>query len=216
MSKDIERKPRQNPFAVRLGCFHEAGHVVVGHATGWECLWVKTHQAYFEPVVVPLPFLATSKAERSRRVAALRRVLTTFVAGHIASTIHQFAVAERGFGSRQESRAYSGWWEFRVSNQFGIVPLDDPGSDLYQVVANAEAICLAEELDGPRVGMKAREKRVRAEIVRLEEKAERILRRRWQAVEDVATALHRSKSGRLTRGQLLRLLEPHFGAVKAA
>ena len=96
---------------------------------------------------------------------------------------------------------------------------DDPTSDLAIVVRDASNICYAGALHTvmkPKVTAKdiakmerGLAKEVLAEIVRSEERAERVLKRHWAAVSDIATSLHRSKAGHLDRRRAAHTLERH-------
>src|SRR5262245_59622877 len=92
----------------RLLCFHEAGHVVVGHALGWQLTRVRAgreiDRAEFVPVAIPSLYHAETKKELAKLTAELRRAMTVVAAGPVAGTIHQEELQERGFASSQESR----------------------------------------------------------------------------------------------------------------
>jgi hypothetical protein len=215
----------------RLDCFHEAGHVVVGHALGWQLIRARAgrgiNQVNFEPVTVRQPYCAETEEEMLGRTAKLRRAMAILAAGHVAATIHQQEVEKRGFASPQEKRAYSTYWEIRASIQFACGFEAGSTSDYYKLREGARDICLAQDLANgipvfgvylpeqnrflPPTPPKDLKERALAEIEAAEEKAESILKQYWPAVRDVAGALHRGKSGQLTRFRLLALLEPHFG-----
>src|SRR5262245_38002586 len=114
--------PHRNPAAYIIWSYHEAGHAIVGHYLGWNLERVrmtdKVARAEFQEVRVGLPMLTSSKKERARRIAEMRRAMTVLVAGDVAATIHQKEVERRGFTSRQEARGYETWWACRVSILF--------------------------------------------------------------------------------------------------
>jgi hypothetical protein len=212
-------------------CIHEAGHAVVGHALGWKVARVRAHQVQFEPVTALLPFLATSKRERARRVAALRRAMSVLTAGHVAATLHQGSPRcpqEGADTSRPASSAENPQmtWEARTSLKFRAGCADpDPASDDYLAVRQAEHVeftlrlqregrCRrgtpAEWLKLLRAEATFEKEKVLSQLLDAERQAERLLRRHWEAVCELAGALHRSEVGELTRGQVLGLMGPHI------
>ena len=219
---DGERTLYQD-FKAMLPCYHEAGHAVVAHAAGLNLVWAKAgrsiHRYCHEPVAIPAPHLTRDKRDQAFRIRAVRWMMDVLVAGHLAACIHQEAVEQRKFSCREESRAYSTYWEVPVSLKFESGMQDDPTSDLAIVVRDASNICYAgaaHTVMKPKVTAKdiakmerGLAKEVLAEIVRSEERAERVLKRHWAAVSDIATSLHRSKAGHLDRRQLLARLERH-------
>jgi hypothetical protein len=194
-------KSKQDKWAVRtpyfeavarLYCYRQAGHVVVAHALGWPVLSVAAGrgvtQVHFQP-----PGILDQ--------ATLKSAMKVFTAGTVAATIHQKAAEAQGFASGQESRGYGAYWHIPLSIQAeGKFPCDEPTSDYAIVLKTAGMLCPAEPDN----------KQMLAEIVRGEQEAKALLRRHWQAVADIATALHQSPTGRLEHDQVLELLQRHF------
>ena len=212
-----------------MTCYHEAGHAVVAHVLGWTFLNVQVEDAgggklRYDPVPRQEPWLGEDRAEKTRRVELLRAATAIYTAGPVANILNQRAVAARGFANRAESRAYSNYWAIPISIRYGSTMADDdPASDYARVVSDARSICLAFkpgpraklnsdgiwELFPPRKSKPVTAEQVVAEIVRAEKAAERLLKRHWAAVEDIAVATYRAKSGRLYRRHLLARMERH-------
>ena len=200
---------------------------------GWELCWARADsnvaRVRFQPVLRMEPCLGEGTEEKKQRAAALRVAMTIHAAGIVANLIHQQAVEARGFTSGAESRAYENYWRVAISVRFGAPMMgDDPVSDYSLVARDAKSVCMAfkpmpvmkQRPDGtwvmkaPRKSKPVSDERVRSEIQKAERAAERILKKHWSAVEDIAIALHKTKSGRLYRKQLLTRLEKH--GVEAA
>lgn len=203
-----ERTPYYDAKA-RKSAYHEAGHVVVAHSIGWPVVQVSLVQAQLVPQGIHEPLLARSRKERSRRIAGLRRGLSVLAAGHVAGTIHQQEVDRKGYSSPQERRAYSTWWEFRASGQIRSDSdhIRDPHNDSCRLAQEAGRIRFVLALDSEGT---LDQGSVLAEVQQAEGRAERVLKRHWQAVSDIAAALHRSKSGVLKGKRVREILAPHF------
>jgi hypothetical protein len=212
-----------------MSSYHEAGHAVAAHVLGWTFLDVQVEDAgggkvRYDPLPRQEPWLGEDRAEKARRVELLRAATAIYAAGPAANIINQRAVERRGYANRAESRAYSNYWAIPISIRYGSTMADDdPVSDYACVVRDARSICLAFkpgpraklnsdgiwELFPPRKSKPVTDEQVVAEIVRAEKAAERLLKEHWAAVEDIATAVYKSKSGRLYRRHLLARMERH-------
>lgn len=214
----------QDGYRILKMCYHEAGHVVVGHALGWQVVRVTAKEmsgrASFEPLPVPQPQFVADKAVREKFVNDLRTAMTVITAGPVAETLHQKEVERRGYSCRAESTAYERYWVPRVSMMFPNMPDEDPGSDYFQVVRDAHSVCFADvydpilkltptKADMAKVNCEVKKKRTKevgAEIRAAEQRAEAILGKHWAAVTDLALALHKTRSGRLSSRQVLARL----------
>jgi hypothetical protein len=240
MNETTKQKPAATPyqnFKKVLVCNHEAGHVVVGHVLGWRLAWAKVgndlNGVAFKREGLEPPFSAPTKREKFRRISALRRALAVYSAGHVAATIHQQVVEERGFSYRDEARAYRINRQARISQVFPR-KVNDVKSDYGRVVACAEDIyegrlcasapfpilfCSPLNYIEPQAplpeDLRDRDAAILVEIRRAEDRAERILKRHWKAVCAIACALHQSRAGHLSRGRLLRLLNDHGVEARA-
>ena len=202
---------------VRSMCFHEAGHIVVGHALGWTVLSVSANadkgRALFKGFHASAWGAPNKESERAGWIADLRREMTRAAAGPMASIRHQEEVKKRGYGCAAEARAYLRSWAFSLLMDFHD-PLPDQSDDFRQVRRGAELIYEVQVSSlrqrGDAEGAERLEKmRVHwDETGRAEEWADSILMRYWAVVTDIAAALHRSKSGCLHRRQLLPRLAP--------
>ena len=227
------RTPYEDHKAM-LVCFHEAGHVVVTHVVGFDLVWAKAgrgiNRVLHEDVYAPDPSLTTHPGDQRARTELLRRVMTTIAAGHVAATIHQKAVEKAGFSCGMHSRAYQTYWELRPSWVYRSDRQDDPASGYYKLVRAAGSIALATAFRTIRLPVvsnptarqmeryqkafdrrmgKTYEEVVPKELAAAEHRAERIIKKHWAAVEAVALALHKSKSGHLGRARLLAILDRH-------
>lgn len=230
------RGRRGTPYfeaAAMLGCFHEAGHVVVIHDVGWHIEKVTIEQTIHAPVSIRCPFLARTNEERETSIARTRDAMTILAAGPVAAVIHQEAVDREGKVRGQAMRAYSAWWEILASTQVecDMENSHDPANDSYRLRKAADDICFALELEqashillkakDPNLDpvallnklAKGRAKRVVTEIEQAEQRAERIIRRDWTKLSDIATTLHKNKRGVLHRKQLLPLLDRHVAVA---
>jgi hypothetical protein len=229
-----ERTPYEDAKAM-LECFHEAGHAVVTHAVGWELEWAKAGRGIgrvrHEEVIIPDPSFAQNRKERERRLKLLRHALTVITAGPVSATIHQSAVDNAGYSNPRERRAYSHWWNLRVSWLFPHSLDNNPTSDYVRSVMTATKIADALAFDAvPMESPKSpNEQSIKKcyvkwnkaltkktlqittnEICKAEQRAERIIKKHWQAVEDISKSLHRSKLGHLSRNQLMKILNEHI------
>lgn len=208
-------------YRARMTCFHEAGHVVVAHAFGWQLAGVKLGLRGGGLEVNSAESFGTPGG--SQWCAALRRGMAVLAAGPVAGTLHQCEVEERGFCCREESRMYSKYWDFRTSVRYPHNPDDDPTSDYAKIVHVAERIfyfnlqvplvkggdvALIQSMLDEHIAKADPAKRIRAEILRAERRAEAILKKSWDVVTRVATRLHKSKKWELSARQLLAILEP--------
>src|SRR5262245_60602610 len=167
---------------------HEAGHALVGLNTGGNLLraWCRSGGGWQDSE--PLRGLPGA-------VARIRRGLAVDVAGHLAEDLA--AGVDRDRLSRRLAGGYS-----------GPVHLDDRAA-----VRKAWAIHTGELLDDYHAehvfwqqAAHGRHADILAEIVRAERRAERILKRRWVAFLKLAHALSRSPRGRMSAGQVVRLI----------
>jgi hypothetical protein len=169
---------------------HEAGHVLVGLNTGRKLLQmcVRGNEGCvdFEPY-----------RWFPGGVARIRRGLAVDVAGHLAEDLAAGCIRDR------LSRCLAGGYS-------GPVHLDDRVA-----VRKAWAIRTGERLDDyhtERVFWQqaghGRHEGILAEIVRAERRAGRILKRQWVAFLKLAHALSRRPSGRMSAGQVVRLIGP--------
>ncbi len=169
---------------------HEAGHVLVGLKTGRELLevWVQGNEGCvdFEPF-----------CWFPGGVARIRRGLAVDVAGYLAEDLA--AGCNRDRLSRRLAGGYS-----------GRVQIDDRSA-----VRKAWAIRTGELLDDyytERVFWQqaghGRHEDILAEIIRAERRAGRILKRQWVAFLKLAHALSRRPCGRMSAGQVMRLIGP--------
>jgi hypothetical protein len=168
---------------------HEAGHVLVGLKTGRKLLqvWVRGNEGCVEFG----PF------RWSPGVARTRRGLAVDVAGYLAEDLA--AGCNRDRLSRRLAGRYS-----------GPVHPDDRAA-----VRKAWAVRTGELLDDYHTQsvfwQQARHRRhddILAEVVRAERRAGRILKREWVAFLKLAHALSRRPCGRMSAGQVMRLIGP--------
>jgi hypothetical protein len=207
--------------------YHEAGHAVVSLALGLRVnkVWIDGRgvgctESHSEAHLHP--HLLRTKAER---LAAAREVLAIHVAGHVANHLRdQWAwfgrwptrreIRERPEASDSSSAAL-------VSSRFaaGDATLDNR-DDLFKAEMAATGIW--------KLGSRGRRLRpvggdgeivaavvvpreaLLAEILRAERRAEKLLKRHWQAVEAIAGKLWQGKSGKLMHAQLMKLVGHHF------
>jgi hypothetical protein len=158
---------------------------------------------------------------KADRVPAAREVL----AGHVANYLRdQWAWFGRWPTRREIREEPEGWDESSptlVSSRFSVGELVlSENDDLSQAQKNATGIWM----------LGSRKRRMRpaggngeivaavmvpreallAEILRAERRAEKLLKRHWQAVEAIAGKLWKSKSGKLTHAPLMKLVGHHF------
>lgn len=222
-------------YKAMLICFHEAGHIVAAHALGSKVQLATVGNsrgfAYYDTANLLPPFGVQDEAEKLRRITSIRKRIVTVAAGPVAGIIHYQSVEKRGWSCRNERRAYEHMLTVRVSFGYNLQSFQatsNPTSDYTVVQSAAEALFLSgiypcPVLLGPKpltkkqqvkysqAFAKHRSETIHNEILACEKTAEDILNKNWQAVTDIATALHKSKSGKLTRKQLLRHLDRHFG-----
>lgn len=169
---------------------HEAGHVLVGLKTRRKLLrvWVQGREGCVE--FEPFRWFPGG-------VVRIRRGLTVDVAGHLAEDLA--AGCNRDRLSRRLAGGYSGPIQF-----------DDRAA-----VRKAWAIRIGEILEGYSVQQvfwqqadHGRHEDVLAEIVRAERRAERVLKRQWVALLKLAHTLSRCPCGRMSAGQVVRLIGP--------
>jgi hypothetical protein len=130
-------------------------------------------------------------------VARIRRGLAVDVAGHLAEDL------AAGIDRERISRRLAGGYS-------GPVQIDDRSA-----VTKAWAIRAGELLDDyhaehvfwQQAGL-GRHEDILAEIVRAERRAEHILKRQWVALLNLADALSRRPCGRMSAGQVVRLIRP--------
>jgi hypothetical protein len=193
---------------------HEAGHAVVGIAMRREFIAVsvtgETGLTEFKPWEWTGPLFGGS-------VARVRSGLVVDVAGHLADDLHREWVGEGQFYR-------AGRDVMLLTPRKGVSPFPcrtsdrirrseaghGPGTDLHDAVLKAVAICqwhtvrsLSAAYPGP--GTDETESILR-EVVRAERRAERVLRRNWEAVLKLSAALVRWQTHRLTARQVLRLI----------
>jgi hypothetical protein len=170
--------------------FHEAGHVLVGVMTGRKIVevWVEGKEGCVE--FEPLRWFPGG-------VARIRRGLAVDVAGYLAEDL------AAGVDRERLSRRLAGGFS-------GPVHLDDRAA-----VRKAWAIRTGELLDDYhtqqvfwRQATHGRHVDILAEVVRAERRAGRILWRRWAAFLKLAHALSRRRCGRMSAGQVRRLIVP--------
>jgi hypothetical protein len=169
---------------------HEAGHALVGLNTRRKLLrvWVRGKEGCVE--FEPFRWFPGS-------VACIRRGLAVDVAGHLAEDL------AAGCNRDRLSRRLAG-------GNSGPVHLDDRAA-----VRKAWAIRTGELLDAyhtERVFWQqaghGRHEDILAEIIRAERRAERIIKRQWVAFLKLAHALSRCPCGRMSAGQVVRLIRP--------
>jgi hypothetical protein len=169
---------------------HEAGHVLVGLTTGRKLLqvWVRGNEGCVD--FEPFRWFPGG-------VARIRRGLAVDVAGHLAEDLAAGCIRDRL--SRRLAGGYS-----------GPVHLDDRAA-----ARKARAICTGELLDDYHTegvfwqqATHGRHEDILAEIVRAERRAERILKRQRVAILKMAHALSRRTCGRMSAGQVVRLIGP--------
>jgi hypothetical protein len=169
---------------------HESGHVLVGLNTGRKLLrvWVRDGEGCVE--FEPFRWFPGG-------VARIRRGLAVDVAGHLAEDLA--AGCNRDRLSHRLAGGYS-----------GPIHLDDRAA-----VRKGWAIRTGELLDDYHTrhvfwqqADHGRHEDILAEIVRAERRAERILKRRRVAFLKLAHALSRHPCGRMSAGQVMRLIGP--------
>jgi hypothetical protein len=220
---------------------HEAGHVVVGLATGRKVLSVGVRGeeglADFEPWVWRHPLLGGS-------VARVRRGLAVDVAGFVAEEMASFwedeglvptdadretwaLLSAAGYRSR---RVISDYFRLGTPNELLAGDIESAFrkakalAEYSKVLAECSAALKEPPEECPVVPcpgnheemmaflrananpLVAAPEDVVAEAERAEGRAARVLRRRWADVLKLARSLCRRKSGRLTAGQVRRLL----------
>jgi hypothetical protein len=201
---------------------HEAGHVIVGLATGRRLVEVTVSG---EEGLVTFETWELRHPWAGGNVARLRRVLTMNVAGHVAEDLdhermtwggwapHDLALARAIADAEGEKLDV---WPYRTSSRIrrGDPGNGEPGSDVANTLERAQWVCegragrpagwpftTRRDYNGPS------DEEILAEVVRAEKRAERILKRDWDKVLKLAGSLCRRKSGRMTAAQVNRLLE---------
>ena len=218
--------------------YHEAGHAVVGLALGAKVrgLWIneevvgccelepvehfhpETAWEYaFPPGVAPWRVHSRSTA-RWRRL--LREALDFAVAGRVAGCLHDQWELCGCWVSPAELRKWDDgldWGDERLLSDdvaAGQQTLDRK-EDLWLATQCCLGIWTSKVTSARIRGRESEEPTLSVEhhvdeIRRAERRVEKLLKRHWQVVEDIAHKLVRCKSGRLTRGQLLKLVGPRL------
>ena len=224
----VKRTLYQN-FAEMLNCFHEAGHVVVTHSAGLSLYSARAgrgiNKVRIKPFTLPVFNWDSDEVQKSHYISALQRIIDPTVAGVIAELIHLEDVIERGYSCRQERTVYTFFVNQPVSSMFARSDYGDgPTSDVSKAVRYARELCTMNpsmfiQKEGTTAAGEDKSSLVLTnfsnvpdEIVSSERRAEVVLKSNWAAVCDIATALHRSKTGHLNRKQLLSRLD-RFGVT---
>jgi hypothetical protein len=169
---------------------HEAGHVLVGLMTGRKVVevWLEDKEGCVE--FEPFRWFPGG-------VARIHRGLALDVAGCLAEDLA--AGVDRGRLGRRLAGDYS-----------GPVHLDDRAA-----VRKVWAIRTGELLDDYhtqqvfwRQATHVRHEDILTEVIRAERRAGRILKRRWAALLALALALSRRPCGRMSAGQVVRVIGP--------
>jgi hypothetical protein len=189
--------------ALDPAALHEAAHAIVGMACGRRLVSVSVsgHEGYtaFKPIARDHPCVGGS-------ILRIKRLLTGTVAGYVAEAMH-----------------FGGWPKrLRISEAVRRHGLDGGGPEMKYTVKLAKAIREGQALkdatrrawespNGQSPVTKPTKADIVSEIERAEERAERILRRRWDDVLRLTLSLSRRKSRRMTGAQALALLRSRKG-----
>jgi hypothetical protein len=224
-----------------MAAYHEAGHVVIALAFGEkvEEVWIRDgtgcttlleagHLDPFSPIVRGNPSQVRADLRRGMAFTS-----AGFLAPHLAEQMEWFLRWPTPKQLREETEEWDMHSDTLLSRRYlaGERP-GDPDDDLCRVM---QAACLlavgpvakmaAAQVDGQRRLSKKTinqvnkqlqeelEKGILSEILKAERRAERLLKKHWQAVCDIANELRRKKSGRLNHKQLMELVGHHFAVT---